>query len=226
MAEDRSETFPGGKPGKFSDERESMPDVDQIHLAIVRRERMEPEEGFEKTPWWVWSASVVLLFMMGYYLGRYGGSCAPIAHQTEEPVAGEVPLVQRVVRGDLVFTGVCQACHQSTGLGMGAQYPPLAGSEWLVQDPETPVRIVLRGLSGEIRVKNVLYNNTMPAFGDRLSDAEIAAVLTHERSSWGNAASAVSVTLVDTLRRQTEGRSSWTAQELAGLRQKLPLMKK
>jgi mono/diheme cytochrome c family protein len=31
----------------------------------------------------------------------------------------------------------------------------------------------------------------MPAFGDQLSDAQIAAVVNHERTRWGNAAATV-----------------------------------
>ena len=47
---------------------------------------------------------------------------------------------------------VCQTCHQADGKGLPGAFPPLAGSEWMTKDPETPIRIVLLGLSGEIEV--------------------------------------------------------------------------
>jgi len=56
------------------------PEIDEIHQAIVKRERPEPLEGHEPTPWWVWAVSVLLLFAMGFYLGRYSGTFSPEAH--------------------------------------------------------------------------------------------------------------------------------------------------
>jgi len=59
------------------------------------------------------------------------------------------------------------------------------GSDWLLTDKETPIRILLHGLSGPLTVKGRTYNNVMPAFHDKLSNEEIAAVITHVRSQWG-----------------------------------------
>jgi mono/diheme cytochrome c family protein len=42
----------------------------------------------------------------------------------------------------------------------------------------------------------------MPAHGWKLSDDEVAAVVTYIRNSWGNAASAVSASDVKNLRRE------------------------
>jgi mono/diheme cytochrome c family protein len=213
----KEKPVPKEKP-VFVDESNDAVDVDQIHMRIVSREKEEPEEGFEPTPWWVWTASGLLLFAMGFYLGRYGGSFTTVAHEGDEPLAAIAGTSKTEVGGDLIFAGMCQACHQRTGLGIPGQYPPLAGSEWLLKDPETPIRIVLRGLQGEISVKGSLFNNKMPRFFDRLSNEEIAAVLTHVRSSWGNSASAISVALVDSLRRVTSGQAPWSAVDLERVR--------
>jgi mono/diheme cytochrome c family protein len=191
-------------------------------MNIVRREQLEPEEGFEPTPWWVWTASVLLLFVMGFYLGRYGGSFSSIAHEVENPSeAGAAPRKLQV-RGDVVYLGVCQACHQATGLGIPGQYPPLAGSEWVLQDAATPIRIVLAGLEGGIAVRGDRFDNKMPHFRDKLTSDEIAAVLTHVRSSWGNKGGAVTSAEVDSLRASTGTRGPWSAPELAALRQRKP----
>jgi mono/diheme cytochrome c family protein len=210
MAKDTQGTQP--PPESFRDTDDVH--VNAIHARIVAREQKEPEEGFEPTPWWVWTISVLLLFAMGFYLGRYSGSWSTVAHEVESPqiAAGEAPKKQ--VRGDLIYVGVCQTCHQPNGLGVAGQYPPLAGSEWLTADAETPIRIVLYGLEGPIAVRGGSYNNKMPPFHDKLSDEEIAAVLTHARSSWGNAAGAIKPEEVAALRSLHGVRGVWSAAEL------------
>ena len=52
-------------------------------------------------------------------------------------------------------------------------------------DPTTHIRAVLYGLQGA-NVGGVVYSSPMPAFGDTLSDADIASIINYERSSWGN----------------------------------------
>ncbi len=88
----------------------------------------------------------------------------------------------------------CTVCHQATGQGVSGAFPPLAGSEWATAaNAALPIRIVLKGLQGAITVKGARYNGAMPAFGtgQPMNDADVAAVLTYVRSSWGNKASAV-----------------------------------
>ena len=52
-------------------------------------------------------------------------------------------------------------------------------------DPTEHIRTVLRGLSGKA-IGGVAYASAMPAFADQLNDEELAAVLSHERTSWGH----------------------------------------
>ena len=192
--------------------------VNEIHQRIVSREEIEPEEGFEPPPWWVWTISVILLFVMGFYLGRYGGSWSTVAHEVEEPGVAASGPAKKAPKGDQIFIGVCQTCHQTSGVGIAGKYPPLVGSEWLLRDAETPIRIVLYGLEGSITVKGNAYNNKMPHFHDKLSDDEIAAVITHVRSSWGNSAPAVSAKEVEAVRVKAGLRPPWSSTELSALR--------
>ena len=112
----------------------------------------------------------------------------------------------------------CAACHQASGLGVPGAYPPLAGSEWLLNNPEVPIRIVLHGLQGPITVKNTSFNNAMTPFADQLSDAEIAAVISYERSSWGNSASKVTAEQVASIRAATKAQTApWKPEELKPL---------
>ncbi len=192
--------------------------VNEIHQRIVAREKIEPEEGFEPPPWWVWTVSAFFLFVMGFYLGRYSGSWSAVAHEAEQPMIAAAGAIRKVVKGDQVFIGVCQTCHQATGMGVAGQYPPLVGSEWLLTDVETPIRIVLYGLEGPITVKGATFNNKMPHFQDKLSNEEIAAVLTHVRSSWGNNAPPVKPEDVEVIRTKLGVRNPWSAAELSTLR--------
>jgi mono/diheme cytochrome c family protein len=203
--------------GNFRDDDEDA-DIYSIHSQIVSREKSEPDEGFEPTPWWVWTISVLVLFIMGYYLGRYSGTFGTVAHEVEMPLAAMEEHIEREVRGDILYAGMCQACHQSNGQGVPGRYPPLVGSDWVIRDAETPARIVLFGLEGPIIVRGNTYNERMDPFHNRLNDREIAAVVTYIRTTWGNEASEVSPDLVGELRESHQGRGLWRAPELEALR--------
>jgi cytochrome c oxidase subunit II len=81
-----------------------------------------------------------------------------------------------VTRGEKVYAANCVACHQANGRGTPPAFPPLAGGKITTGPKEGHVDIVLNGKP----------NTAMAAFGKQLSDTDIAAVVTYERSSWGN----------------------------------------
>jgi mono/diheme cytochrome c family protein len=130
------------------------------------------------------------------------------------------------------YQAVCSPCHQPEGQGIPYAFPPLAGSEWMIGDPETPIRIVLLGLSGEIEVKGAKFNLVMPPAGTPLpgsaplpplDDAMIAEAITYARTNFGNNASAVDAELVKKVRDSLGGRTTpWTAAELTALRAGTP----
>jgi nitrite reductase (NO-forming) len=76
------------------------------------------------------------------------------------------------------------ACHQQEGQGLPGAFPPLANSDYLRENPERGISVLLDGLSGEITVNGATYNGVMPAV--QLSDEEVANVLTYVLNSWGN----------------------------------------
>lgn len=88
--------------------------------------------------------------------------------------------------GSVLYSNTCAACHQADGKGLPGAFPPLAGSP-IVNDasPETLIRIILQGYDARAEY------GVMAPFADMLSDEEIAAIATHERSSWGNKAPTV-----------------------------------
>lgn len=115
----------------------------------------------------------------------------------------------------------CATCHQLNGQGTPGTYPPLAGSEFIkANDPTAAIRVVLHGLQGTVTVRGQTFNGVMPPYGTAvpMSDAEVAAVLTHERSSWGNSAPAVTADLVARERAATASQQTpWTVDQLKPL---------
>ncbi|HKK44919.1 MAG TPA: cytochrome c [Balneolaceae bacterium] len=86
------------------------------------------------------------------------------------------------LNGEALFTQNCASCHGSNAAGMAGIFPPLINSEWVTQNPSVPVRILLNGLSGQVKVNGQTYQGVMPSFRARLGDAEIAAILNYLRS--------------------------------------------
>jgi mono/diheme cytochrome c family protein len=121
--------------------------------------------------------------------------------------------------GGQLYGLYCSACHGADGKGAtGGQFPPLAGSEWPLGNPERSIKIVLHGLHQPIEVSGKTYNLEMPPQGAALPDDQISAILTYVRASWGNKASAVSVDQVKKVRAATANRKEhWTAEELLKL---------
>ena len=103
--------------------------------------------------------------------------------------------------GRQVFAANCAACHQAGGTGVPGVFPPLAGSEWVQGEPRVLANILLHGIEGELTVKGTPYKGSMPSVA-RLGDAELAAVASYLRSSWGNEAAAVPAELFAAERKQ------------------------
>jgi mono/diheme cytochrome c family protein len=214
-----------GVPPEAIKGAESDPAQDVDILAVHRqafREGGDPGEGAERGPWWFWSCAVLALVFGGFYLGRYTGVFAgePAVHAPVGPNAmmeaarrGPAPPAQPV-DGAAVYASTCAACHQADGEGTPGLFPPLAGSELVSGDAGRLARLVLHGLAGPVTVRGTTYSGQMPPW-KQLSDAELAAVLTHVRGSWGNAAGAVTADDVARERAATAARAGpWTVEEL------------
>jgi len=110
--------------------------------------------------------------------------------------------------------GVCAPCHHANGLGIPNAYPSLVGTAWVIGDPELLIKVTLHGLQGPITVNGRPWNAMMMPLAN-LPDGQIAAALTHTRTSWGNAASPITSEQVAKVRAEHAGRTKpWTAAEL------------
>ncbi|MGY3491459.1 mono/diheme cytochrome c family protein [Bradyrhizobium sp. USDA 4502] len=77
--------------------------------------------------------------------------------------------------GEELFANVCQGCHMpdATGASGAGSYPSLAGNKNL-EAGSYPVFLVINGRRG------------MPAFGDMMTDGQIAAVVNYLRTHFSN----------------------------------------
>lgn len=110
--------------------------------------------------------------------------------------------------GALLFDNYCASCHQSNGAGVSGAIPPLASSSWVLNDGEQAASILLFGINGPISVQGKTFNGRMPTFGSTLTNREIAAIVSHIRSSWGNSAGAINAEQVQALRERFSDRTT------------------
>ena len=129
------------------------------------------------------------------WLAERGGSAEPVAESpkyagdivasaggdadgagSEEEIAPEDWTMEVAMeRGESAYGTHCAACHQANGEGLLPAFPALKGGPITTGDMAGHLEIVLNGKSG----------TAMAAF-NYLSDADIAAIVTYERNSWGN----------------------------------------
>lgn len=147
------------------------------------------------------AAAAVTSLLVLAACNRENGTPAPSAGGTAEMAASSA-------------YGVCAPCHHANGLGVPNAYPSLVGTSWVIGDPELLIKVTLHGLQGPITVNGRPWNAMMMPL-QNLPDAQIAAALTHTRTSWGNAASPITAEQVAKVRAEHAGRTKpWTAAEL------------
>jgi mono/diheme cytochrome c family protein len=97
-----------------------------------------------------------------------------------------------VAQGQKIYLDRCASCHGKSGTGVAGVYPPLDGNS-SVTEPlgVNAIRIVLLGGFAPATVNNP-RPYSMPPFAQRLSDNDVAAVVTFIRQAWNNKAGAVS----------------------------------
>lgn len=144
--------------------------------------------------------------------GAQGGTPAAQAAAVPAPNAQQPAAAPA---GQAVYSRTCIPCHQANGRGLPGAFPPLAASPFVNGQEAKLIRLVLNGLTGPVTVQGQRYNSVMPPWKGQLSDAEIAAVLTYVRSSFGNTSGPVAADAVQRERAATASRSApWTVQDL------------
>lgn len=116
--------------------------------------------------------------------------------------------------GEVLYQAHCQSCHQATGEGLPGVFPSLKGSPIILsENPAIIVDIIMNGYTG----REAEGFGPMPNIGTtaKLSAAEVAAIMNHERTSWGNDASTVTEEEVQNWMDQLEAGELPSADEAA-----------
>jgi mono/diheme cytochrome c family protein len=125
--------------------------------------------------------------------------------QSAPPQPPQPAQVNNVVsaRGAKLYEKHCAQCHGDQGQGVAGAYPALAGNRAVsMQASANLVQIVLNGGFAPATDGNPRPYG-MPPYVLLLSDADVAAVLSHVRTSWGNRAPLVSE--LDVSRQRSSG---------------------
>ena len=101
----------------------------------------------------------------------------------------DTALEESMQRGSEIYADFCITCHMPQGEGVAFTFPPLAQSDYLLQNREASIRGIKYGNDGEMIVNGVTYNNTMAPMG--LEDEEVADVMNYILNSWGNSSNEI-----------------------------------
>jgi nitrite reductase (NO-forming) len=108
--------------------------------------------------------------------------------------------------GASMYASTCAACHQATGTGLPGAFPPLKADPVVLNpDPTEQIDTILHGAHGRT-IGGTTYPSAMPPFGPALSDADIADIVNHERSSWGNQGKLITADQVKAVRAKGPGK--------------------
>jgi mono/diheme cytochrome c family protein len=120
---------------------------------------------------------------------------------TKSPPKTDALGTAALARGQALYLDNCTGCHMPDGLGIARVFPPLTGSAAIQADnPGTVIHVVLAG-SKMADPSSKPTGLSMPGFGWKLDDREIAEVVNYARHAWGNLAPLVDADAVAAVRK-------------------------
>ena len=198
-------------------------DMVEVHSEL-NREKHPPTKGFLIAPLIFVFMFGCLIFVCSIQLAHSTNGFRIHPPQEIVELSDEELEIQRLERkfdsGKKIFSVRCASCHQSNGLGIATQYPPLAGSEWVSADPDLIIKVILKGLKGEILVKGEKYGTSAAVnmAAVPIDDREIANVSTYVRQAWGNDYSEVKEDQVARVREESSSQQEqWIGNALQSL---------
>lgn len=199
--------------------------VTKAHDRIVReasaaaREKRIADNGREPTALWIIVVCGVVAMIAGAVLGDAGKLFAYSTTFRPDYIreaadgmddSGPAPraaLAAFSARGARIYSAKCQGCHGPDGRGDGANYPSLAGSEWVTGETQKLAMIILNGMQGPI--SNGKTYGVMPAQAAGMTNEDLAGVMTYVRNNFGNeTADVVTIDMAKTAFEVSKGRSA------------------
>lgn len=182
---------------------EESTNVAEQHEAVIRasaaaaREQQLRENGLEPVSIWIFIAGSIVAIIAGSVLFSSNNLFAydefvKANYVQAEEVGGPKPIPQGEAEAVYMSIGAgiykkCMGCHQPDGKG-NAIYPPLAGSEYVIDSPVTSLMAIMHGLEGPITVAGKTYSgvNMDPQLSKDTENLEMAALVYYLQNSFGN----------------------------------------
>lgn len=176
------------------------------------KEKWEPTtaETPSPIPSWIWIVFILIVaWAMFYFINQwnppdeFANTPTYQKFETAEKQKVDSPNLS-VINGADIYRKSCSSCHQENGQGLQNVFPPLVNTNTITSnDPTEHIEIVLFGLEGK-KINGIQYSTPMPAWKDQLTDEEVASVINHERTSWGNNAKLITADDVKKVRMKSE----------------------
>lgn len=125
----------------------------------------------------------------------YSGKQSDVVYQPEgsavQEIASNTKMVEafpvrtkaeRMSLGQNLFNTNCAACHMKDGNGLPGAFPSLVDSDFLKNRNDKGIEIILKGLTGKIKVNGKDFDGVMPQL--ELTDDEIANILTYVQNTF------------------------------------------
>ncbi len=109
--------------------------------------------------------------------------------------------IEGFVEGKLLYDSKCSSCHQKNGAPEVNIYPPLKGSDFLVNNQDKIACIIRNGLEEPLIVNGKKYGIQMPGFS-ALTAQEISQIIVYINNAWGNN---YGISTVDKVKKELEG---------------------
>ena len=94
------------------------------------------------------------------------------------------PLEESIADGAEIYQDFCVQCHLDSGEGVSGVFPPLADSDYLLNNIDLSIKGIKYGLNGPIEVNGETYDGVMQNQG--LEEEEIADVMNYILNNWDN----------------------------------------
>lgn len=107
-----------------------------------------------------------------FWLAEKKQEAAALAALTEQTFTME----ELMARGEEAYLTSCALCHQANGQGVPPAFPSLVGSAVVTGPIDAHLEVGVNGVPGTV----------MQAFGNLLSEVDLAAIMTYQRNAWGN----------------------------------------
>ena len=103
---------------------------------------------------------------------------------TETDAYDQLPVDSEFAEGKTIYSRSCVACHMKDGNGLEGTFPPLAKSDYLLEDPRRALNQVLFGSDELMIVNGVEYESIMPP--QEVTETEAIDVVNYILNAWGN----------------------------------------